>query len=105
MPSDSRTYAKELRDKGQPKPRDLPLQYKGGHLTLTPSRQTLVANVLHYAQALAEEHASIFRRKQALSAELATSLERQQVLSSELTHSKHEQAIAVEISCQLAEDK
>jgi len=63
MSSDSRSYSLpgEPPDGEPSQPRDAPLRYLGGPLKHVPSRQMLLADVLHHAEALAKEVATSAR--------------------------------------------
>jgi hypothetical protein len=69
MCADSRNY---LSGEGAPdgdavEPRDAPLRYRGGPITLTRSREVFLPNVLHYAEAIAKALAdNSSRREQAV---------------------------------------
>jgi len=93
MPADSRSYSlsKDAQSGEPPEAREQPLTYKGGPITLASSRQTLLSNVLHYAEALSKE--------------LAAGSGRQPAAAAELDLARREQAIAMQSSQQLAQDK
>jgi hypothetical protein len=93
MSADSRGYslAGELVESEPSQPRDAPLRYMGGPLNHAPSRQTLLADVLRHAEAVAKE--------------LAVGSNRSQRSTPEAELAERRQPATVQIPQQFAEEK
>jgi glycosyltransferase involved in cell wall biosynthesis len=127
MSMDSCRYSEEVSSSNAREPREKPLRYKGGPLTVTPSLQeNFYYNVLRHAETVAQERAVMSRRSEAalrelelskgaftnVTQELARSTEDKGLLEARLAkleleflHTSREHATMLTSSQQLAENK